>query len=487
MEPATIIPKLPVLPRAPESLRNVPVILATPALAAWAQAHNTLLPSIMSHIFRDALQMDKENAELYSISAVVDKLPIPNSASAQYLAPLEQQGYEGISLLLTDQDSLSGDIARPMRRRDVSMPEIEPTITYAVTHAQGDETVFTEIGIRVANTIFVTGKPRTMLASRWQRDKDTTSLKLKETKDLVICRIQSATRSPVVTPYIPLYPVTQPRKVVASMGNVLSQISTGNGSTKSGPASAELEKALPEYIEKHKLQNHKLAVWALVRPEGHTKPLSEDEDYISNVSGAIQSGARLHRLMSGGGGWGKKQGLLSLDPEYSYQEEHSSGHRHPINELFLQIPQKPDINEFPSDPFPNLMEFNDGKLVTPLSEAAKPGDTVQFFVAPLDTGVPIHHSQNSKSAKKTAEDCIFGVIPSADESSFPSTDNQDDLQKSTQTLSNDLVVLHNYFGALSEKGITFTTVEKGIVKGRRSLEPPGTKIDVPGSRIVIGT
>ncbi|TPX23277.1 hypothetical protein DIZ76_012603 [Coccidioides immitis] len=504
VDPAALISNLPVLPRTSRSFQNVPILLATPAFAAWAHAGSTLLPSIVGHIFQDALRTDEEIKDIYSISAVVDKLPIPaglvssaRSASPEDSPAFEKEGCEGISLLIADQESLSGDIVRPMRRRDVSMPEIEPTITYAMTYEQdGGEKVSTEVGVRIANTIFVTGTPRTMLASRWRFDEEIGKLKPKETKDLVICRIESNANSSV-TPFIPLHPVTQPRKVITSMGNVLSQISTGNGSTKSAPASAELEKALPAYIDKHQLQNRRLAVWALVKPEElHcSSEASPEASGTDDVSNAIKKSARLHRLMSGGGGWGKKQGLLSLDPEYSYQEEHSSGHRRPINELFERNTIEPDIEQTAFDSFPNLMEFNNGKLVTPLSEAAKPGDTVQFFVAPLDTAVPIHsplgHTNSSQGSQpaEVAERFIFGVIPSVETASVPVASLENDLRSSTQVSDKHLIVVPNHFGALSENGITFTTFEQDSLTGadERALEVSGTKIDVPGSRISIRT
>ncbi|KMU77202.1 hypothetical protein CISG_06046 [Coccidioides immitis RMSCC 3703] len=441
VDPAALISNLPVLPRTSRSFQNVPILLATPAFAAWAHAGSTLLPSIVGHIFQDALRTDEEIKDIYSISAVVDKLPIPaglvssaRSASPEDSPAFEKEGCEGISLLIADQESLSGRHSPAHAKAGMSQ------CLKSSPQLHGGEKVSTEVGVRIANTIFVTGTPRTMLASRWRFDEEIGKLKPKETKDLVICRIESNGQF----------------------------ISTGNGSTKSAPASAELEKALPAYIDKHQLQNRRLAVWALVKPEElHcSSEASPEASGTDDVSNAIKKSARLHRLMSGGGGWGKKQGLLSLDPEYSYQEEHSSGHRRPINELFERNTIEPDIEQTAFDSFPNLMEFNNGKLVTPLSEAAKPGDTVQFFVAPLDTAVPIHsplgHTNSSQGSQpaEVAERFIFGVIPSVETASVPVASLENDLRSSTQVSDKHLIVVPNHFGALSENGITFTTFEQ---------------------------
>lgn len=483
-KPATILSKLPQLSRSPEFLRYVPILLVTPAFAPWAQTHNKLLPSLLRHVFRDAMQTSEKGVDLYTVSAIVDKLPLFGSSShREDSLVMDQMGSEGITLLLTDLSSLSGDVVRSSRKRDVSMPEIDPSITYATTHVEnGGELITTEIGVRVANTIFVTGKPRTMMASKWHIDPITETVKLKQSQDLAICRIESSTESSVATPCVPLHPVTEPRTVHASMGNVLSQISASNGSGKSAPASAELEKAIPAYVKKHQLENRRLAVWALVKRAEDT-PL--DPEDVIDISHAIRNGARLHRLMSGGGGWGKKQGLLSLDPEYSYQEEHHSGHRCPLPELFGSGSEvEYDFDELPFDTFPDLMELSNGKLVTPLSEAAKPGDTVQFFVAPLDTGVSTREQEHTLPNPEVEGSCIFGVVSPAD-TEFTTTKDTGREATPGEELNNNLIVLPNCFGALSEKGVTFTVIDERDSRRSRKLELSGTKVDVPGSRISI--
>jgi V-type H+-transporting ATPase proteolipid subunit len=111
-----------------------------------------------------------------------------------------------------------------------------------------------------------------------------------------------------------------------------------------------------------------------------------------------------------------------------------------------------------------------------LATVANPGDLVQFFIAPLDQaeappqqatgGVPI--------GDQTVR--IFGVTPSSDISetvAAPATEQ-------------DIIVVHNQFGALSEKSVSFVTSKPQHLKAAADRSgPSGTKIDVPGSRIVL--
>ncbi|KAI2012873.1 hypothetical protein LOZ39_001783 [Ophidiomyces ophidiicola] len=489
-EPNAILSKLPVLPGKPDLLRCVPILLATPAFASWTQPHGSQLPSVINHVFRNSLGTGRAVKDVFSISAIVDKLPASDETEQPRKSTPDkrvQAGSEGISVLLIDRDHLSADIVKPTRRRDISMHQVEPIITYVASTGENcTGLVSTEVGIYVANTVFITGVPRTMLASRWRSD-GTDRLELEDAHDLAFCRIEPTTKSSKVAPFVPLHPVTEPRKVLASMGNVLSQISIGDGTAKSAPASAELEKALPLYINRHQLQNHRLAVWALVTPRGSkTETWTQNKCKVDSVSNSIRNGARLHRLMSGGGGWGKKQGLLSLDPEFSYQEDNGSGQPRRIYDLFEGgVQTEPSVDGLAFET-PNLMEFSDGKLITPLSETAKPGDTVQFFVAPLDNGVPIHVPANSLHPVFTETgNYLFGVIPPADAECSPSTSFEENRQPPGFT-PDCLAVLPNKFGALSEKGITFATVERGCAsESKRHVQLSGTKIDVPGSRIIL--
>lgn len=106
---------------------------------------------------------------------------------------------------------------------------------------------------------------------------------------------------------LPLRMLTPPRKVTAGMGNILRAIESVDGESKSTGASRELEKAFTDYTASLPADDtrEKLDVFARLTA---TKPAPSSELLLA-------PGARIHRVLSGGGGWGSKAGLLSLDPQ----------------------------------------------------------------------------------------------------------------------------------------------------------------------------
>jgi hypothetical protein len=84
------------------------------------------------------------------------------------------------------------------------------------------------------------------------------------------------------------------------------------------------------------------------------------------LAALLAHGARLHRVLGGGGGWGEKQGLLSLDPHTRYSDDTSS-----------------------ASPFNHVLDNDDGRSSSSLfeqarrrlGEVARPGDYVQFLTA----------------------------------------------------------------------------------------------------------
>ncbi|KAL9617643.1 MAG: hypothetical protein Q9160_007560 [Pyrenula sp. 1 TL-2023] len=119
---------------------------------------------------------------------------------------------------------------------------------------------------------------------------------------------------------VPLIPITRSRKVVSVVGNVISQLSAEEETNGALPASTELEKAIPAFIEDERIQpGEQLQVFALVTPKERESPKQ-----ISLESSLRDRGSHLHRVTSGGGGWGKKAGLLSLDPRQTLDPQESN-------------------------------------------------------------------------------------------------------------------------------------------------------------------
>jgi hypothetical protein len=98
------------------------------------------------------------------------------------------------------------------------------------------------------------------------------------------------------------------------MGNVLAEIEIDG---KSVPASQELEETVTKHVASEP-GGGPVLVYALIRPPG-MRPATEQAKKAAvrrsnyRILSAIWRGARLHKVTGGGGGWGKKKGLLSLD------------------------------------------------------------------------------------------------------------------------------------------------------------------------------
>ena len=119
---------------------------------------------------------------------------------------------------------------------------------------------------------------------------------------------------------VPLVPITSFRTVHSALGNILKRFEVGGEEV---PASKELEEVVPRLLQERSKRmlgdiQGPLSVWALVVPArlaGRWRPgLMESLDFQP----MFREGCRLHKVLSGGGGWGAKQGLLSLDPEAKF-------------------------------------------------------------------------------------------------------------------------------------------------------------------------
>ncbi|OAA82627.1 hypothetical protein LEL_02172 [Akanthomyces lecanii RCEF 1005] len=148
--------------------------------------------------------------------------------------------------------------------------------------------------------------------------------------------------------WAPLAPATPPRLVAASFGNIVRGVEI-DGQTI--PASTELEDAVNAFYDKRDsniTNTGPVGIWALITPKsesadaaaswlnGSPTSLSVDttessmQDLVTKTATYLHSshqrGAKLLQVLSGGGGWGAKKGLLSLDPQlthFSLSEEES--------------------------------------------------------------------------------------------------------------------------------------------------------------------
>ncbi|BCS22210.1 uncharacterized protein APUU_30435A [Aspergillus puulaauensis] len=450
---------------APNSaLEYIPVLLFTPAFAHWADTQSAFVEQCLSRFYREALGRSPETA-IHAITAIIDRLPRIAQNGGSILG--DETECEGVSILFARGENIQG---KAVTQRQIRSTETEkPTLLFSFREEVGGSNAIRqpvhEIGLQLANTIFLNGKENTLLGTRWAYDSSSMRLKLDKSADLSTCSVTTTPTSISSSLKLPLHPVGQRRKVITSMGNILRQIAkhTDGNSNDPIPASSELEKELPRYIAENKITDQRVSVWALIETSAES-PYTKSKHSQSSLASAIQTGAKLHRVMSGGGGWGKKQGLLSLDPEMSFGQSSNEGMK-PLSGV-LSPENRSSVYGLTSPPEPP-MSMQD---LSTLSQAAEPGDYVQFFASVEENGL-CEEGNSIPEPSEASLTCSFGVLSDADSFLGHTVKHK------------TLTTIPNYFGALSEKAITYLhPMDKsgpgGILESR-------TKIDVPGSRVTL--
>ncbi|KAI0387929.1 hypothetical protein F5Y04DRAFT_241337 [Hypomontagnella monticulosa] len=326
-----------------------------------------------------------------------------------------------------------------------------------------------EITLPLANTIFQNGKQSTLLASKWKKSQNGSlgRIMTQEKRSQVINpRAISADHT---RPLLPLLPLTPPRKIVAGLGNIVRQVEVDGSVT---PASKELESLVPKIFDIRSQRDASytpgpIGVWCWVIPPhvvetqglhnlkvfGATSSQSEAElslDAMNVFSELLSSGCRLHKIMSGGGGWGLKQGLLSLDPETTYSP-----------------PDQDDIEMF-------IRAFHERDSPNPSGGLATPGSYIMFCVEPHYIGSEIESSQHMTPTTS------IGVAPNNDEEITP------------MDTSNNVKIIDNHFGVVSKAGLFLKATELphtiGISKTDESAEESQvftTKVNLPRAFLVL--
>ncbi|CAG8246897.1 unnamed protein product [Penicillium salamii] len=432
---------------------SVPLLLVTPSFAHWLDPSSSFLSQFLTRIYGSSPGINS----LHAVTAVVDTLPDTTSNNP------DSNESEGLSLLAVDPSDVAAKVAPPRLIRSSASEETNLLFSIQTPHiGQGKKTAH-EIGLRLANTIFVNGKDTTIFGSRWLWDNNSNEFVLDKAIDFTSCMVTATAETVDATLEIPLYQVTERRRVITSMGNILRQLakSTDATSTEPIPASTDLEKELPRYIKEHNITDHRVSVWALVEKPELVVADSSSSTHDRLVQ-SLKQGGKLHRVMSGGGGWGKKQGLLSLDPEVSFSGTINQNELISISQVF-----DPKSGE-PLDTLPSIDQGIAVDDLSLLSQVATAGDYIQFFVS-------VEPTESNRSRKTDVNDEAisyhFGMV--ADSMELEAYNPED---------SKEITTLPQTFGALSEKAIAYSQPMNGDSKADSS-----TKLDVPGCRVTLNS
>ncbi|KAI0152557.1 hypothetical protein F4776DRAFT_38705 [Hypoxylon sp. NC0597] len=342
----------------------------------------------------------------------------------------------------------------------------EASVSFLTNPLPGDTRPL-EITLPLANTVFQNGRRSTLFASRWQqRHNDSIARTLMQEKraQTIIPHANSAGHA---TPILPLLPLTPPRKIVAGLGNIVRQVEVNGSPT---PASKELEGLIPKVFDHRSKQDASyspgpIGVWCWVippqvvanqnlldlkvfQPESSQSEAELSLDAMSVFSELISSGCRLHKILSGGGGWGLKQGLLSIDPETNHS---------PLDQ--------DDIEMF-------IKAFQERDSPNPSEGFVTPGSYLMFCIEPHCTGKEVGSSQQMIPAT------VLGVALNNDQELNP------------RGLSDKIEVVDNHFGVVSKTGLFLKALPHttGINNANNSSEQPRpftTKVDFPRASFVL--
>lgn len=355
-----------------------------------------------------------------SVVGIVDKLPGPITSSTS------PSGCEGIAYLLAPaEDHDTEPTVRP--QDDSSTSLLRFWLRPGEIHHNSKRSRIrafvkgrANVSVPLANTIFINGRNTTLIETSWDRSESGSLVPgLSSPISILNIPLQRPTGTSV-RESIPLMRVTPPRIARSAMGNILREVEIDKEPV---PASKELEAAVMQSPFPSHPDGRRPQVFAQVMPPWVSR--------FSNpvFTNALWAGFGLYRVTGGGGGWGQKQGLLSLDPVQTYSPTGAD-------------PSALDIMVSSDDDVANVLR-RDADLVSP-------GDTVVFLreSTEADTG-PHARWSNLGHMHWGSEDLkqrmLIGVLPPQNDGPTPATD-------SAVTATSPATHMRNAFGLLSERG-----------------------------------
>ncbi|KOS19495.1 hypothetical protein ESCO_000780 [Escovopsis weberi] len=305
---------------ANSSGHDAAVLLVSPSFARSLDDQD-----FMSHLV-SALSGSAEVENFHVVSAIVDHVA-PSLGSFEPI--------RGISVLRGHLDDMLPQLWEPAPPGVGGDADAASALTFGLGAAS--------VTLPLAKTPFLNSRPSTLLTSLYDLSGGRPSLAHladKRSQKIAWSTRQGLNKVSDLGLFAPLVPLTAPRAVTESFGNIVRRISAGSESV---PASTELELAVNTLHEKGVLSEYgpgPVSVWAVVTPNGQESDAVADwlrtapdpirpvrdttyiEELTTNtaihLSKLYSLGGRFYKILSGGGGWGAKKGLLSLDPQHTH-------------------------------------------------------------------------------------------------------------------------------------------------------------------------
>ena len=445
------------------------MLLVTPAHIRLLDDGGTFIPSL----FQLAVESTCSWQGFDLLAAVVDRIPQASSntfyrshrshaANGGFLPEKRvQDGFEGISVALLSSEAAAPDLWSPRdtySERETMTIQQRCTLAFSLDPGPGVRTQLSDklasqplvertLQLPVTNTLFENGRTATLFAQRWEVKVRKESIPEHMSSTKTWLPEQTINMSAIFADegmrlqlnhsvYSCLVPITPARTVTAAVGNIVRKISGDDPSAEAAPASEELERAISKAIQQGHIPAQQAGIWALIRPQRYAA-LDRDSQGTGRdtIEYAILSGARLLKVLSGGGGWGVKHGLLALDPDSDYCHHHRTSQPSFGNDQDVEA------------------ERREG-----LEEIAKPGDNITFYVyrAPSDTNPADHYTPSFRNSSQTTTATLsFGSLPSTVDSM-----QQADTTQVEDHARSELMVEENHFGMLCEQGMSLEVIRR---------------------------
>ena len=317
-------------------------LFITPTLAHWFEPSHPFLKLAVDKIWaKVAVQPELE-------CAVVDALPDPrlpamlNGQNPLPGLPWSEMGHEGACLRISNPFEKNfkshGQFLSTATGSDQQSGMIHFDFRAEQSFGIRDASLTaTNVILPAANTLFVNGRSSIMFYTSWAKaDDGTPTHTLKTRRNVKQLHVHQGSlfrpHGGFTFPHVQLTPA---RRIVSSMGNVLKQVQADAGlplipafmgSTlvhrpgEPFSASMELEALVPmlhgRLQREDSSQDTAPQVFAVIIP-ARLQDVCIPRYY--SMDRQLSEGASLHKVTGGGGGWGSRQGMLSLEPAIDFR------------------------------------------------------------------------------------------------------------------------------------------------------------------------
>ena len=465
------------LPAKPATADEVPLIVLL-----VSKRHARLLHD--DHEFCSRLiyrAINRAEGQVDLLAGVVDGVTFPKNKQIRGLGVLsalpKSSGFEGISVWVSESKVAAPELWSTAERpedRSSANPAQPSGLSFQFQSTDPKLQTTRVLQLPLSNTLFLNGQVSTLYAQRWTvtgilppcprlLSDHRTRLSHQVLRMTDFWQVDSEGTSFNIETR--LDPMSSPRRVAASFGNVISKLQSDDvaDAQRSFPASTDLENWVSQRMRMGKLADQQVEFWALVTP----REKWVDSSYLASpdLQMSLNTGSRLHKVLGGGGGWGLKKGLLALDPGFDYQFPDS-----PLSVGEMRDPGQQQIEQ------------------RGVGEVVRPGDVVAFYVCNhLDP--PDSYSANSLNKKSwcitSSASIALGTVPSTSDIMPDASGGRDTI------MGIDYLYVRNHFGMVSEQGmalkIAVQDARHGSLLGQNELDMMlKTKLDPPYTQFLGG-